>query len=67
MLAELQALVGDTGVDLLISSAGGQFAQPSAELPRDGWQSVVDINLSGSSFAASCCPRYASGEARSFS
>jgi NAD(P)-dependent dehydrogenase (short-subunit alcohol dehydrogenase family) len=49
-LAELQALVGDTGVDLLINSAGGQFAKPSAELSRDGWQSVVDINLSGSFF-----------------
>jgi len=49
-LGELQALVGDTGVDLLINSAGGQFAQPSAELSRDGWQSVVDINLSGSFF-----------------
>jgi citronellol/citronellal dehydrogenase len=49
-LAELQALVADTGVDLVINSAGGQFAKPSAELSRDGWQSVVDINLSGSFF-----------------
>ena len=49
-LAELQALVGDRGVDLLINSAGGQFAKPSAELSRDGWQSVVDVNLSGSFF-----------------
>ena len=49
-LAELQLLVGTTGIDLLINSAGGQFAQPSAELTREGWQSVVDINLSGSFF-----------------
>jgi NAD(P)-dependent dehydrogenase (short-subunit alcohol dehydrogenase family) len=49
-LGELQSLVADTGVDLLINSAGGQFAAPSAELSRDGWQSVVDINLSGSFF-----------------
>lgn len=49
-LGELQVQLGDKGIDLLINSAGGQFAQPSAELSRDGWQSVVDINLSGSFF-----------------
>jgi NAD(P)-dependent dehydrogenase (short-subunit alcohol dehydrogenase family) len=49
-LGELQTLLADTGIDLLINSAGGQFAQPSATLTRDGWQSVVDINLSGSFF-----------------
>jgi NAD(P)-dependent dehydrogenase (short-subunit alcohol dehydrogenase family) len=49
-LGELQRSLLDTGVDLLINSAGGQFAQPSKELSRDGWQSVVDINLSGSFF-----------------
>ena len=54
-LGELHALVADTGIDLLINSAGGQFAQPSAELSRDGWQSVVDINLSGSFFCAVNC------------
>ena len=49
-LGELRALVEQTGVDLLINSAGGQFAAPSAELSRSGWQSVVDVNLSGSFF-----------------
>jgi citronellol/citronellal dehydrogenase len=49
-LAELATQLADPGIDLLINSAGGQFAQPSAELTREGWQSVVDINLSGSFF-----------------
>jgi NAD(P)-dependent dehydrogenase (short-subunit alcohol dehydrogenase family) len=49
-LGELQAMIGHQGIDLLINSAGGQFAKPSAELSRDGWQSVVDVNLSGSFF-----------------
>jgi len=49
-LGELQSQLAATGVDLLINSAGGQFAQASGELSRDGWQSVVDINLSGSFF-----------------
>jgi citronellol/citronellal dehydrogenase len=49
-LGELQATLADTGIDLLINSAGGQFAAPSANLTRDGWQSVVDINLTGSFF-----------------
>jgi citronellol/citronellal dehydrogenase len=38
------------GLDLFINSAGGQFAAPSADLTRDGWQSVVDLNLTGSFF-----------------
>lgn len=50
-LGELTTLV-ESGVDLLINSAGGQFAAPSAELSQNGWQSVVDINLSGSFFLA---------------
>lgn len=49
-LGELQVRVEHTGVDLLINSAGGQFAAPSAELSRSGWQTVVDVNLSGSFF-----------------
>jgi citronellol/citronellal dehydrogenase len=51
-LGELSTLVESTGIDLLINSAGGQFAAPSAELSQKGWQSVVDINLSGSFFLA---------------
>jgi citronellol/citronellal dehydrogenase len=51
-LGELSTLLESTGIDLLINSAGGQFAAPSAELSRNGWQSVVDINLSGSFFLA---------------
>jgi NAD(P)-dependent dehydrogenase (short-subunit alcohol dehydrogenase family) len=49
-LGELATLVESTGVDLLINSAGGQFAAPSAALSQNGWQSVVDVNLSGSFF-----------------
>jgi citronellol/citronellal dehydrogenase len=49
-LDELRALVEPSGVDLLINSAGGQFAAPAAELSRNGWQAVVDTNLSGSFF-----------------
>ncbi len=49
-MAELQALVGESGIDLLVNSAGGQFAAPSSELSRNGWQAVVDTNLSGSFF-----------------
>ena len=49
-LGELEPQVESTGIDLLINSAGGQFAAPSAELSQNGWQSVVDVNLSGSFF-----------------
>lgn len=49
-LAELQALVEAQGIDLLINCAGGQFYAPSTELSRNGWQAVIDVNLSGSFF-----------------
>jgi citronellol/citronellal dehydrogenase len=49
-LGELGTLLEPTGVDLLVNSAGGQFAAPSAELSQNGWQSVVDVNLTGSFF-----------------
>ena len=49
-LGELQALVADEGVDLLINCAGGQFVSPSNALSRNGWQAVIDVNLSGSFF-----------------
>lgn len=49
-LAELQALVDGQGVDLLINSAGGQFLASATALSRNGWQAVIDTNLSGSFF-----------------
>ena len=49
-LAELQVQLDETGIDLLINSAGGQFFAPTEEISRNGWKSVVDLNLSGSFF-----------------
>jgi citronellol/citronellal dehydrogenase len=49
-LGELAARVEPGGIELLVNSAGGQFASPSADLSRNGWQAVVDTNLSGSFF-----------------
>lgn len=46
-LGDLQRFVGKDGLDLLINCAGGQFLSPAATLSRNGWQSVVDTNLSG--------------------
>ena len=46
-LADLAARVAPDGLDLLINSAGGQFAAPAAELSPNGWRAVVDTNLTG--------------------
>jgi citronellol/citronellal dehydrogenase len=46
-MAELGALTAETGLDLLINSAGGQFTAPAAELSENGWRAVVDTNLTG--------------------
>ncbi len=40
------------GIDLLVNSAGGQDAAASAEMPKDLWDKVVDINLNGSFYLA---------------
>jgi len=49
-LGELHARVADDGIDLLINCAGGQFVSPSSALSKNGWQAVLDVNLSGSFF-----------------
>jgi len=46
-LAELGKQLETSGVDVLINSAGGQTAQPSAEMSRENWDAVVGTNLSG--------------------
>lgn len=47
-LADLGNRLEETGIDLLINSAGGQVAQPSAEMTKDNWDTVVGMNLHGS-------------------
>jgi citronellol/citronellal dehydrogenase len=49
-LAQLQAQLDETGLDLLINSAGGQFFAATEEISQNGWKAVVDLNLSGSFF-----------------
>jgi NAD(P)-dependent dehydrogenase (short-subunit alcohol dehydrogenase family) len=51
MAALAQHLEGE-GVGLLVNSAGGQFAAPSAELSENGWRAVVGTNLDGAFFLA---------------
>ncbi len=51
-MGALAALVESRGIDLLINCAGGQFAAPTADLSRGGWQAVVDTNLNGAFFLA---------------
>lgn len=34
-------------LDLLVNSAGGQFASPAIDIEERGWNAVVDTNLSG--------------------
>jgi NAD(P)-dependent dehydrogenase (short-subunit alcohol dehydrogenase family) len=51
-MAELGALVEENGIDLLVNSAGGQFAKLAADLSRNGWKAVVETNLDGAFFLA---------------
>jgi citronellol/citronellal dehydrogenase len=40
-------LAADGPVDLLVNSAGGQFAQPALDFTEKGWRAVIDTNLTG--------------------
>jgi citronellol/citronellal dehydrogenase len=51
-LGELGALLESDGLDLLINCAGGQFLSPAEALSPRGWQSVLDVNLTGSFYLA---------------
>jgi citronellol/citronellal dehydrogenase len=38
--------VGDSrGLDLLVNNAGGQFFAPATQISANGWNSVIDLNL----------------------
>ena len=49
-MGELGALFAKGGIDLLINSAGGQFAKLAKDLSRGGWKAVVETNLDGAFF-----------------
>ena len=49
---QVQAVVGRTleelgSVDVLVSNAGTVWGAPPEELPLEGWQKVIDVNLTG--------------------
>ncbi|MCU4652102.1 SDR family oxidoreductase [Roseibacterium sp. SDUM158016] len=35
------------GLDILVNNAGGQFPQDAIDFSRNGWRSVIDLNLNG--------------------
>ena len=35
------------GVDVLVNNAGAAWGSPAADTPLEGWQKVVDVNLTG--------------------
>jgi len=50
--AEVQAVVERTvgelgGLDILVNNAGTSWGAPAVETPLEGWQKVVDVNLTG--------------------
>jgi citronellol/citronellal dehydrogenase len=43
----VEALAGRHDVDILVNNAGGQFPQEARDFSPNGWNSVIDLNLSG--------------------
>ncbi len=44
-------------VDLLVNNAGGQFSAPATEITPNGWNAVVDTNLTGQWFMMQAAAR----------
>ena len=42
------------GVDILVNSAGGQFAQPAIDFSPKGWRAVIETNLDGTFHMMQC-------------
>jgi NAD(P)-dependent dehydrogenase (short-subunit alcohol dehydrogenase family) len=50
--AEIQAVVDRTktelgGLDILLNNAGTSWGAPAEDYPLEGWQKVIDVNLTG--------------------
>jgi NAD(P)-dependent dehydrogenase (short-subunit alcohol dehydrogenase family) len=60
---QVQAVVDRTreelgGIDVLLNNAGVTWGAPAADVPREGWQKVVDVNLNGTFFFSQAVGRH---------
>jgi NAD(P)-dependent dehydrogenase (short-subunit alcohol dehydrogenase family) len=55
-LARAAAELG--GIDILVNSAGRAMRKPAAEISRDEWDSVIDLNLTALFFASRIAARH---------
>lgn len=59
---DVEALVARTiaafgKIDVLVNDAGIAWGAPAEDTPRDGWQKVIDVNLSGLFFVSQAVAR----------
>ncbi|MGB9113144.1 MAG: SDR family oxidoreductase [Acidimicrobiales bacterium] len=59
---DVDALVAQTiaafgQIDVLVNDAGTSWGAPAEDTPRDGWQKVIDVNLSGLFFVSQAVAR----------
>ncbi|MGA3352312.1 MAG: SDR family oxidoreductase [Acidimicrobiales bacterium] len=56
--ALIKATIAEFGqIDVLVNDAGTSWGAPAEETPRDGWQKVIDVNLSGLFFVSQAVAR----------
>jgi NAD(P)-dependent dehydrogenase (short-subunit alcohol dehydrogenase family) len=56
--ALVERAVGEFGqIDVLVNDAGTAWGAPAEDTPREGWQKVIDVNLSGLFFVSQAVAR----------
>jgi NAD(P)-dependent dehydrogenase (short-subunit alcohol dehydrogenase family) len=60
---QVQAVVDRTisefgAIDVLLNNAGATWGAPAEEMPREGWEKVLDVNLNGTFFFSQAAGRH---------
>ena len=57
--AVVDRTIGELGrIDVLLNNSGTTWGAPAEEMPREGWDKVIDVNLTGTFFFSQAAARH---------